>query len=109
VGLNALPLSCAPKAKPRIPALFVQTHREASVGATESEASLGRGGQRMVQVTMTYMNKVELKGFLGADAHPTSLEGGKSVLNFSLATKTTWGKGDARQERTQWHRVEWHR
>jgi len=54
---------------------------------------------------MTYMNKVELKGFLGANAHPTLLEGGKTVLNFSLATKTTWGKGDDRQERTQWHRV----
>ena len=41
MGLNALPLSWAPNAKTRILALFVQTHREASVGPTESEASLG--------------------------------------------------------------------
>jgi single-strand DNA-binding protein len=54
---------------------------------------------------MTYMNKVELKGFLGADAQPKSLDGGKTVLNFSLATKIVWGKGDERQERTEWHRV----
>ena len=54
---------------------------------------------------MTYTNKVELKGFLGADAAPKTLDGGKTVLNFSVATKIFWGKGDQRQERTEWHRI----
>ena len=54
---------------------------------------------------MTYTNKVELKGFLGAAAAPKTLDGGKTVLNFSVATKMIWGKGDQRQERTEWHRV----
>ena len=54
---------------------------------------------------MTYTNKVELKGYLGAGAAPKILDGGKTVLNFSVATKIFWGKGDQRQERTEWHRV----
>lgn len=54
---------------------------------------------------MTYMNKVELKGFLGADAQPKNLDGGKTVLNLSIATKAFFGKDDERQERTEWHRV----
>jgi single-strand DNA-binding protein len=54
---------------------------------------------------MTYMNKVELKGFLGADAQPKELDGGKTVLNLSIATKVFFGQGDQRQERTEWHRV----
>ena len=54
---------------------------------------------------MTYMNQVELKGFIGADAQPKSIDGGKTVLNFSLATKLIFGKDDTRQERTEWHRV----
>jgi len=54
---------------------------------------------------MTYTNKVELKGFLGAAAAPKTLDGGKTVLNFSVATKIIRGKGDQRQERTEWHRV----
>jgi len=58
---------------------------------------------------MTYTNKVELKGFLGAAAAPKTLDGGKTVLNFSVATKMIWGKGDQRQERTEWHRVTWDR
>ena len=54
---------------------------------------------------MTYTNKVELKGFVGADAAPKTLDGGKTVLNFSVATKIFWGQANARQERTEWHRV----
>jgi single-strand DNA-binding protein len=54
---------------------------------------------------MTYMNTVELKGFLGADAQPKNLDGGKTVLNLSVATKVFFGKDDERQERTEWHRV----
>ena len=54
---------------------------------------------------MTYMNKVELKGFLGADVQAKTLDGGKTVLNLSIATKVFFGKGDERQERVQWHRV----
>ena len=51
---------------------------------------------------MTYTNKVELKGFLGAAAAPKTLDGGKTVLNLSVATKIIRGKGDQRQERTEW-------
>jgi single-strand DNA-binding protein len=54
---------------------------------------------------MTYMNQVELKGFVGADAHTKTLDGGKTVLNFSLATKTSWGTGQDRKERSTWHRI----
>jgi single-strand DNA-binding protein len=53
---------------------------------------------------MTYLNKVELKGFLGADAEAKNLDGGKTVLNLSIATKVFFGQGE-RQERTEWHRV----
>jgi hypothetical protein len=49
-----------------------------------------RDGQKRINY-MTYQNKVELKGFVGADAHTKTLDGGKTVLNFSLATKTSWG------------------
>jgi hypothetical protein len=34
----------------------------------KSEASSGRGGQRMVQVSLTLTNRVSLIGFLGKDA-----------------------------------------
>ena len=54
---------------------------------------------------MTYTNKVELKGFLGAEAQARNLDSGKTVLNFSLATKVIFGKGADRTERTEWHRI----
>jgi single-stranded DNA-binding protein len=46
-----------------------------------------------------------LKGFLGADGQPKTLDSGKTALNFSVATKIFWGKGEQRQERTEWHRI----
>jgi single-strand DNA-binding protein len=53
----------------------------------------------------TYMNRVELKGFVGADAAPKNLNGGKIVLNFSLATNRFQGESENRKQFTEWHRV----
>lgn len=52
-----------------------------------------------------YLNRVELIGFLGGDAASKDLDGGKTVANFSIATKTSWKDGDGYAERTEWHNV----
>ncbi len=52
------------------------------------------------------LNRVELIGFLGSEPETTYTPNGKAVATLSIATKTSWMKGDERQERTEWHRVQ---
>jgi single-strand DNA-binding protein len=54
---------------------------------------------------MASLNKVSLIGNLGADPEARSLNNGGQVVNLRLATTETWGKGDDRKERTEWHNV----
>jgi single-strand DNA-binding protein len=54
---------------------------------------------------MASLNKVCLLGNLGADPEARSLTNGGEVVNLRLATTETWGKGDERKERTEWHNV----
>lgn len=54
---------------------------------------------------MASLNKVTLIGNLGADPEARSLNNGGEVVNLRLATTETWGKGDDRKERTEWHQV----
>jgi len=53
----------------------------------------------------TYINSVTVQGFIGADARPKELDGGKIVLNFSVATSRFRGEGEAREQFTEWHRI----
>lgn len=56
---------------------------------------------------MASVNKVTLIGNLGNDPESRTLPGGESVSTFSLATTEQWkDKSGAKQERTDWHRVE---
>jgi single-strand DNA-binding protein len=54
---------------------------------------------------MASLNKVCLLGNLGADPEARSLTNGGEVVNMRLATTETWGKGDDRKERTEWHQI----
>ncbi|MFB3907063.1 MAG: single-stranded DNA-binding protein [Candidatus Eisenbacteria bacterium] len=54
---------------------------------------------------MRSINKVILIGNLGADPEVRKTQGGQTVANFRLATTEIWGTGEARQEKTEWHRV----
>jgi single-strand DNA-binding protein len=54
---------------------------------------------------MASLNKVTLIGNLGADPEAHSLSNGGEVVNMRVATTETWGKGDDRKERTEWHNV----
>jgi single-strand DNA-binding protein len=54
---------------------------------------------------MASLNKVTLIGNLGADPEARSLSNGGEVVNMRVATTETWGKGDDRKERTEWHNV----
>ena len=53
----------------------------------------------------TYINSVTVQGFVGADAEPKNLDGGKTVLNFSVATSRFRGEGETREQFTEWHRI----
>ena len=53
----------------------------------------------------TYINSVTVQGFVGADAEPKNLDGGKTVLNFSVATSRFRGEGENREQFTEWHRI----
>jgi len=56
---------------------------------------------------MASLNKVCLIGNLGRDPEVRYLPSGDPVANFSLATTETWkDKSGAKQERTEWHKVE---
>lgn len=52
------------------------------------------------------LNRVELIGFLGGEPEVPFTTNGKAVATLSLATKTSWMKGDEPQERTEWHRIQ---
>lgn len=54
---------------------------------------------------MASLNKVILIGNLGRDPEVRSLQDGKAIANFSIATVESWGNGSEKQERTEWHRV----
>ena len=55
---------------------------------------------------MMNLNRVEIIGFLGSEPETAYTPNGKAVATRSVATKTSWMKGDERQERTEWHRVQ---
>jgi single-strand DNA-binding protein len=56
---------------------------------------------------MSGVNKVILLGNLGKDPEVRSLEGGKKVAKFSLATTESYKDRDGnRVENTEWHNVE---
>lgn len=54
---------------------------------------------------MSNLNKVFLIGRLGAKPELRYTQSGQAVCNFNMATTDSWGSGDERQERTEWHRV----
>ena len=54
---------------------------------------------------MSSLNKVTLIGNLGAHPEARSLNNGGEVVNLRVATTESWGKGDDRKERTEWHNV----
>ncbi|MBQ6311619.1 MAG: single-stranded DNA-binding protein [Bacteroidales bacterium] len=52
------------------------------------------------------LNKVELKGRVGADPKVTEMEGGVSLIRFSLATHEVFkGKDGQYKEETMWHSI----
>jgi len=56
---------------------------------------------------MKSVNKVTLIGNVGRDPEVRYMQSGDPVMNFSLATTETWkDKSGAKQERTEWHRIE---
>lgn len=56
---------------------------------------------------MASVNKVTLIGNLGRDPEMRYLPSGEAVASFSVATTETWkDKQGAKQERTDWHRIE---
>ena len=56
---------------------------------------------------MASVNKAILIGNLGKDPEMRYLPSGEAVATFSIATTETWkDKSGSKQERTDWHRVE---
>lgn len=53
---------------------------------------------------MSSLNKATLIGRLGKDPVVKAVGDGM-VANFSIATSRAWGKGDSRQEKTEWHNI----
>jgi len=49
------------------------------------------------------MNRVQLSGALGRDPESKSLNGGHTVVNFSVATNEKTKKGDEYVEVVEWH------
>lgn len=54
---------------------------------------------------MSSVNKALLFGYLGGAVELRRTQNGKAVANFSLATSESYGQGEGRQERTEWHKV----
>ena len=55
---------------------------------------------------MASVNKVILVGYLGNEPELRRAPSGVAVTNFSLATTEKWtDRDEAKQERTEWHRV----
>ena len=56
---------------------------------------------------MASINRVTLIGNLGRDPEMRYLPSGEAVASFSVATTEQWkDKSGAKQERTDWHRIE---
>lgn len=56
---------------------------------------------------MASLNKIMLIGNLGRDPEIRYLPSGEAVASFSIATTEQWkDKSGTRQERTDWHRIE---
>jgi single-strand DNA-binding protein len=56
---------------------------------------------------MASVNRAMLVGNLGRDPELRYLPGGEAVATFSIATTEQWkDKSGAKQERTDWHRIE---
>ena len=56
---------------------------------------------------MASVNRVILLGNVGQDPEMRYLPSGEAVAKFSIATSETWkDKSGAKQERTDWHRIE---
>lgn len=56
---------------------------------------------------MASLNKIMLIGNLGRDPELRYLPSGEAVATFSIATTEQWkDKSGGRQERTDWHRIE---
>jgi len=51
------------------------------------------------------LNKVMIIGRLGKDPELRYTPGGQPVANFSVATTESWGGGQDKQERTEWHNI----
>ena len=54
---------------------------------------------------MASVNKVMLIGNLGGDPELKYTQSGTAVCSFSIATKETWGTGDKKEEKTEWHKI----
>lgn len=54
---------------------------------------------------MSGVNKVILVGHLGKDPEVRHLEGGTTVVNFTLATSETYTRDGRKVEQTEWHNV----
>lgn len=54
---------------------------------------------------MSGVNKVILVGHLGKDPEVRHLEGGTTLVNFSLATSETYTKDGKKVEQTEWHNI----
>lgn len=55
---------------------------------------------------MADVNKAIILGNLGKDPEVRSMQNGKKVCSFSIATSDSWKDRDGnRQERTEWHNV----
>ena len=56
---------------------------------------------------MASINRVTLIGNLGRDPEMRYLPSGEAVASFSVATTEQWkDKAGGKQERTNWHRIE---
>ena len=51
------------------------------------------------------VNKVILVGRVGKDPELRFTTGGTGVAKFSMATAESWGKGEAKKDKTEWHNI----
>ena len=51
------------------------------------------------------INKVFLMGRLGHDPKVASTPTGRTVTELNIATSETYGKGEDKKEKTEWHKV----
>lgn len=55
---------------------------------------------------MSSVNKAIIIGRLGKDPEVKTLNSGKQIASFSVATSETWkGKDGEKQEKTEWHNI----